>query len=496
VSLRITLDAGHTEGYNRGACGDYSEGTAMFILSQHLKRKLEGRGHEVFLTRKELKDNPSLEERGRTAGKTKSELFLSLHSNAFDEKESGVLHFISLRRNSKELSDHIGVRVAEEMNKKTGITYFRGSETKAYPKTKDLDYYAVIREAVTHDCVKHAILLELGFHSNLKECEYLRDVHNLISLAEVIAHSIDVYYNYKEVEESSELPADIREGEEVLFVGGGVYRSAYDKDPVRTVEQTSRCTVTRIVSEAPNSYHCISVEEPLVYGWVKEGSLIKEVGVEEPTEGRKIIEASTVTVNQMMGWAINKKADPLFVSLAERFYNEATRVGINPALAYAQSAKETGYMKFGGVLDKTFKNPCGLKTPKGGGDTDPEAHTRFGTWSEGIKAQVDHLALYAGHEDYPKKDSPDPRHFPYLKGKSVTVEELGTKWAPSETYGLEILTLMEEMESVQNHTRNPIYEIVEKDLKTEIGGLEEILTHSPIEVREIVIETLLKYHLR
>ncbi|MGO0807090.1 hypothetical protein ACTPEF_24150, partial [Clostridioides difficile] len=39
-------------------------------------------------------------------------------------------------------------------------------------------------------------------------------------------------------------------------------------------------------------------------------------------------------------------------------------------LAVAQSAKETGFCNFGGVLDASFKNPCGLKTSVGGSDTD------------------------------------------------------------------------------------------------------------------------------
>jgi carbon monoxide dehydrogenase subunit G len=116
-------------------------------------------------------------------------------------------------------------------------------------------------------------------------------------------------------------------------------------------------------------------------------------------------------------------------------------------VAYAQSAKETGYGHFKGVLDASFKNPCGMKTKSGGANNDPNAHQRFSTWEEGIQAQIDHLALYAGAPGYPKAETPDPRHFPYLKGTAPNVEDLGGKWAPSANYGKDIVAMMAKLEA-------------------------------------------------
>lgn len=155
-----------------------------------------------------------------------------------------------------------------------------------------------------------------------------------------------------------------------------------------------------------------------------------------------IISDTNVTVAQAKSWAKSKGATETFISLADLYFKYAEKCGnVNPGVAYVQAAKETGYGKFGGVLDESYHNPCGMKTSSGGGDYDKEAHQRFNSWDEGVQAHLDHLALYAGAEGYPKKDTYDPRHFVTIKGKAPTVNSLGGKWAPSITYGEEINSL-------------------------------------------------------
>ena len=127
-------------------------------------------------------------------------------------------------------------------------------------------------------------------------------------------------------------------------------------------------------------------------------------------------------------------------------YNTAVENGVDPTLVVAQCAKETGYCKFGGVLDASFKNPCGLKTPGGGGDKDKNAHTRFDSWEDGVLAQVQHLALYAGKEGYPLSNPKDPRHFADLFGKCKTVKSLSNNWAGSG-YGEDLEKMMKEIMS-------------------------------------------------
>lgn len=166
--------------------------------------------------------------------------------------------------------------------------------------------------------------------------------------------------------------------------------------------------------------------------------------------GQAIIGPPTTTVEKMKDWARSKGAHEEFIRQAQTFYDVSVRYGIDPAVTYAQSAKETNYFKFTGVLTIDYKNPCGMKTSSGGGDYDKTAHQKFSTWEEGITAQVHHLALYAGHKDFPKADSPDPRHFPFIYNTVSCVEELGGKWAPSKTYGSEIVNMMRAFADVNS----------------------------------------------
>ena len=169
-----------------------------------------------------------------------------------------------------------------------------------------------------------------------------------------------------------------------------------------------------------------------------------------------ILSSDSTTVAQAESWARSKGATEEFIRLASLYQKYASsRGGVNWVVAYVQAAKETGYGKFGGVLDASYHNPCGLKESSGGSDTDPNAHKRFDNWDQGVIAHLDHLALYAGSAGYPKTNyvsswnngnldstsTYDSRHFKYLAGTVTTVNALGGKWAPSKTYGLEIFRL-------------------------------------------------------
>ena len=161
-----------------------------------------------------------------------------------------------------------------------------------------------------------------------------------------------------------------------------------------------------------------------------------------------ILNKPEVTLEQCIIWAKSKKASDLYMTLVPKLYGLAITHDIDPALVVAQCAKETGYCKFGGVLDASFKNPCGLKIPQGGSCTDPDAHKRFDTWEDGITAQCEHLALYAGKEGYPLANPLDPRHFKYLLGKCKTVESLSGNWAGS-TYGQDLIKMMQDIKNTK-----------------------------------------------
>lgn len=167
----------------------------------------------------------------------------------------------------------------------------------------------------------------------------------------------------------------------------------------------------------------------------------------EKASDLSILSETKITKEIAKEWARENKATQRFIDNADLYWKYYKDHGnVNPAIAYAQAAKETGFGRFGGILDESYNNPCGMKTSSGGEDNDPSAHQRFNSWDDGIRAHLDHLALYAGANSYPRTNTYDPRHFSSITGTAKTVSSLGGKWAPSNTYGTEILSLYYKME--------------------------------------------------
>ena len=199
--MRITLDPGHGQFGNPGVLPGYYEGTRVFMLAQMLKRELECyEDTEVFLTRNDITENPSLANRGGTAVKNGSVLFISLHSNAASNPAAhGVSVFRSVKRpDSEHLGRLLGAAVVDTMKKHTDITYLRGVMTRTESFDGEIqDYYGVLRSSVKSDGVKYSYIIEHGFHTNLTECEYMFSDEALLRTAEAEAEVIAAYFGLK-----------------------------------------------------------------------------------------------------------------------------------------------------------------------------------------------------------------------------------------------------------------------------------------------------------
>ena len=188
----------------------------------------------------------------------------------------------------------------------------------------------------------------------------------------------------------------------------------------------------------------MTIPTEIVFATTEEIKIIENIDIK--SEDMRIISSTEISKERAKNWAYQKGATQTFIELVDLYWSFYSEHGnINPGLAYVQAAIETGFGHFGGVLDEGYKNPCGLKNPLGGDDRDPNAHFKFNTWEEGVKAHLDHLALYAGAEGYPRVDTYDPRHFPYLLNTAKTVEELSSKWASDSNYGSKIIRNYNEL---------------------------------------------------
>lgn len=176
-----------------------------------------------------------------------------------------------------------------------------------------------------------------------------------------------------------------------------------------------------------------------------------------------ILEPQTASLSTAEKWAIENLGTDTFVSLAYIYWEKAPQIGINPVVAYCQCALETGFSHFGGVIDETYCNPCGMKVGRGGGDHDPNAHAKFDNWQCGVMAHLDHLALYAHADGFPKTDTYDTRHFMFIweQGKNQiekTDDCVGLSgWASDPDYCGKLINLIESLEAMESR-------IIDKDM--------------------------------
>ena len=160
-----------------------------------------------------------------------------------------------------------------------------------------------------------------------------------------------------------------------------------------------------------------------------------------------IVSLPTATKKQAFQWAKTNGATEEFIALAEGYWNIATLIsGVNPVVAYAQSALETNFGSYNEGLKKECKNPGGFKIININ-DENINGYVKFDNWTSGIEAHLDHLGLYSGVNIYPKKITKDPKHFAYLLGKVKYVEDLSGNWSSSENYGERIVNFIKDIES-------------------------------------------------
>ena len=163
--------------------------------------------------------------------------------------------------------------------------------------------------------------------------------------------------------------------------------------------------------------------------------------VERPIGKVSLLGAPSVQLLSMQDWGRSHGGSELFIALAQVAYAFSLHYGVDPAVPYAIMAHETNFGKFTGVLDETFNNWGGIKKVSGGGDYDPEAHHRFNSHEEGVRAVVEHVAGYAGLAVH---NPIDPRFFLITNKRIESIPDLGWTWA-KETHDDKVATFVHEM---------------------------------------------------
>lgn len=167
-----------------------------------------------------------------------------------------------------------------------------------------------------------------------------------------------------------------------------------------------------------------------------------------------VITKSTTTVNQMVNYYNAKASYPVYYAATDApdirtfcqiYYDEATKEGVDPALAFTQSMKETAFLKFTGQVKIEQFNFAGMGVTNASTNGDSYQNVR-----EGIRAHVQHLKAYAVKNPTFANPVVDKRYSswfaanrsgtaPYIEWLGISENPSGFGWATEKGYGYSIL---------------------------------------------------------
>lgn len=192
----IVIDPGHG-GNDDGCCrGDVSEKAVNLQIARKLGEKLRNMGYETVLTREDDDTALTLEQRVEIAEAAGGTLFISIHQNACEEKESSVTGIETWFSGCPEKVEgenwyctccDDNRRLAQLVQ--MGAVSRTGANDRGLQQSQEL---YVIRETSMPSC-----LIETSFLSNTAERNAISSEEYQEQLAEGIAENINYYFHPK-----------------------------------------------------------------------------------------------------------------------------------------------------------------------------------------------------------------------------------------------------------------------------------------------------------
>ena len=157
------------------------------------------------------------------------------------------------------------------------------------------------------------------------------------------------------------------------------------------------------------------------------------------------------TGNQYPAAKLGASGAATLKEFCEIYLQEAEAEGVRAEVAFAQSMKETGWLRYGGAVKIEQNNFAGI----GAVDNDPVGSSAwFPDVRTGVRAQIQHLKAYASTNDL-NNACVDPRFNLVTRGCAPYVEWLGTQenpngsgWATSANYGASIVTMIKKLKTM------------------------------------------------
>ncbi|MCM1172627.1 MAG: GBS Bsp-like repeat-containing protein [Clostridium sp.] len=159
----------------------------------------------------------------------------------------------------------------------------------------------------------------------------------------------------------------------------------------------------------------------------------------------KIMGSNGTSLEQMVRYYNSYATYPAFYATTDAptiqdfckiYIEECNAEGVKAEVAFCQAMKETGFLRFGGVVDISQLNFAGIGATDDGGTP-----ATFTSVREGVRAQVQHLKAYASDEPLVNA-CVDPRFVLVTRETAQYVEWLGIQenpygkgWASAKEYG-------------------------------------------------------------
>lgn len=162
---------------------------------------------------------------------------------------------------------------------------------------------------------------------------------------------------------------------------------------------------------------------------------------------RRILDQGQLTAEQLATYFLSRNTEAdreHIIHFAQYYVDEAAAEGINSDVAFAQMCLETGFLRFGGLVQPEFHNYCGL----GAMDAEHPGEV-FPDEQIGVRAHIQHLQAYATTEEVAlHKELVDPRYNWVHKTKFIeTIYQLAGTWATDPMYGQKLEANLVNMEN-------------------------------------------------
>ena len=165
---------------------------------------------------------------------------------------------------------------------------------------------------------------------------------------------------------------------------------------------------------------------------------------------RRLLDRGTLTAEQLADFFLynaQTRTREELITFAQLYIDEAAAESINSDIAFAQMCHETGFLKFGGLVQPEWHNYCGL-----GAISADQPGCIFETEQLGVRAHIQHIQAYATTEDVQlNNELVDPRYSWVHKTKfAVTLGDFAKSWATDPEYAFKLEKMLERMEDFIN----------------------------------------------